>query len=196
MNPETKTTPEERPLIKINLPPATALLCALILLGYLLPIAIPLNELALSPALVYERPWTLITHMFMHANIPHLLLNLMALFMFGIILEPHIGTKRFLIIFFLSGLSAGLGEALIASPDSSSVGASGAIFGVMGALAMLKPRSIVLVEFIPVPMIVAAIGYGLSNLLFLKQQDGTAHPAHLFGLLFGIIYGLYMRAKK
>lgn len=197
MKPETKTPPAgKKPLVKINLPPATTLLCTLILLAYLLSLFLPLQDLALSPALVSERPWTLVTHIFMHASIPHLLLNLMALFMFGILLEPDIGTKKFLILFLSSGMAAGIGEAFIAEPLSYSLGASGAIFGIMGTLAMLKPRSIILVEFIPMPMIIAAFGYGISNLLLLRQQDGTAHPAHFFGLLLGIVYGLYLRSKK
>lgn len=188
--------PKRRQLVKVDLPPAAAGLCALIIMAYLLSLFVPLNSLALSPSLAYSQPWTLLTHIFLHANPAHLLSNLLALFMFGILLEREMGTRNFLLLFFISGLAAGIGETLIAEPLSYSLGASGAIFGIMGALAILRPKAIIFVEFIPVPMAVAAIGYGIFELLFLRQQDGTAHPAHFFGLLLGVLYGLYLRSKK
>jgi membrane associated rhomboid family serine protease len=76
------------------------------------------------PALTLSEPWRLITSMFLHADISHLLFNMLALFLFGVYLERKVGSKWFLIIYFLSGIIGSLGFAMFSSPDSIAIGAS------------------------------------------------------------------------
>ena len=102
--------------------------------------------LALNPAYVMQRPWTLITHMFVHANFDHLFWNMLFLFFFGVELERRVGETRFLEIYMFSGLAAALGQMLVST--GTLLGASGALYGVMGCLAIIAPEIRVLLFFI------------------------------------------------
>jgi membrane associated rhomboid family serine protease len=114
-----------------------------------------------------------------------------ALALFGSVLEKIIGGRKFLLTFFVSGIIAGIGSVIF---YSSSIGASGAIYGIMGALAVLRPRMVVYVGFVPLPMFLTVFLWSAGDLLGLFfPTDLTAHGAHLFGLIFGLIYGLILR---
>ena len=113
-----------------------------------------------------------------------------ALALFGLILENVIGSKRFLILYFASGLIAALGSILF---YEASIGASGAIFGILGALAVLRPKMVVYVSYVPMPMALAVILWGAGNLLGLFYPTQIAYAAHLGGLAFGLIFGLVLR---
>ncbi|MFQ6020720.1 MAG: rhomboid family intramembrane serine protease [Candidatus Aenigmatarchaeota archaeon] len=151
---------------------------------------IPITEqFALVSADVLSRPWIIITHIFLHGSLEHLLFNMLALALFGSILEKIIGGKRFLIIFFISGIIAAIGSIMF---YESSIGASGAIFGILGALGVLRPRMTVYLGYIPMPMAVAVIFWAIGDLVGLFAPDYVAHAAHLAGLIFGLAYGIYL----
>ncbi|MBL7055586.1 rhomboid family intramembrane serine protease [Candidatus Woesearchaeota archaeon] len=144
----------------------------------------------LDSSLYFTRPWTLITAIFLHSNIQHLFYNLFGLALFGTILEYIIGTKKFLKLFFIAGLIASLASI----PFYSRVlGASGAIFGIIGTLAMLRPRLMVWVYGMPMPMIVALFIWGIGDLLGILAPSGTANIAHLAGMAYGIFVGFKYR---
>ena len=113
-----------------------------------------------------------------------------ALVMFGSIVEKVIGTKRFLIVYFLSGILAGLGGTLF---YDAMLGASGAIYGVLGSLAVLRPKMTVWAYGVPMPMIVAVFFWALFDLIGMFAPGEVAHAAHLFGMLIGIIMALFWR---
>ncbi|MBU4124464.1 MAG: rhomboid family intramembrane serine protease, partial [Nanoarchaeota archaeon] len=136
--------------------------------------------------------WTLITHMFLHGSFEHLFYNMFALGLFGLILEKVIGSKKFIILYFVSGLIAALGSIMF---YSASLGASGAIFGILGCLTVLRPRMTVYVSYIPLPMIIAAAVWIGGDLIGMVAPDRVAHAAHLFGMFFGIAVGLYYRKQ-
>jgi membrane associated rhomboid family serine protease len=146
--------------------------------------------------------WTIITSMFMHADFNHLIFNMLSLMFIGSFVERLLGKKRFLKFYFISGIIAGLLfvlVALITGTDMNvyAVGASGAIFGLGGLLAVLTPRLPVLVFFvIPMPMWAAMIGM-LSILWVLSYATGLpiGNIAHLGGLLTGVAYGFYLKAR-
>ncbi|MFH0832831.1 MAG: rhomboid family intramembrane serine protease [Candidatus Aenigmatarchaeota archaeon] len=148
------------------------------------------DDFVLVSADVLLRPWILLTSIFLHGSAEHLLSNIFALALFGSILEKIIGGRKFLIIFFLSGIIAGVGAALF---YKSVLGASGAIFGVMGCLAAIRPRMVVWVYGAPMPMVVAAGFWAMIDLLGTFSPTDVAHIAHLFGLAFGIVVGLAIR---
>jgi len=160
--------------------------------------------IALQPATIIAGSalWTLITSMFMHAGFSHLFVNMLSLLFIGNFVEKLIGKKRFLWIYFSSGLFAGLFFVAIAYLTGSdlnvyAVGASGAIFGLGGLLAVLTPRLPVLVFFvIPMPMW-AAMGFLLLVLWVLSLGLGLpiGNVAHLGGLLIGVGYGFYLQKK-
>jgi len=150
------------------------------------------DDFVLTSSEVLSKPWTLITYIFLHAGFDHLFYNMFALAIFGLMLEKIIGGKKFLIIFLVSGIAAGIGSVIF---YSSSIGASGAIYGIMGALVVLRPRSPVFIGFIaPVPMILAVILWAGGDLVGLfAPSENVAYAAHLFGLAFGLICGLYLK---
>ena len=127
------------------------------------------DELMLVSGELFFKPWMLITHMFVHGSVNHIFFNVLALAMFGSILESIIGGKRFLIIFFASGIVAGIGSFLF---YEASLGASGAVMGIMGALGVLRPRMTVYVSYIPMPMSVAVVVWALGDLFgFFKNRS-------------------------
>jgi len=122
---------------------------------------------------------------------------MLALFFFGTYTESRVGRKKFLLSFFVGGILGNLVYFLI-SPYSTipAVGASGGIYSVIGFLAILEPTLIVYINFVPMPLIFAAILWiflSLTGMLFPSQ---ILHEAHLTGLLFGIAYGYLVRRKR
>jgi membrane associated rhomboid family serine protease len=161
---------------------------------FILQNMIDLDSFAFTPALILKRPWTLLTSIFLHADTSHLVFNMFALFIFGSYLERIIPPKDFLVLFLLSGVIGNIGYMITAfDPSIPAVGASGGIYGIIGGLATIRPFAIVYINFVPLPMILAAILWGISEFLGLFTPSYIARGAHLFGLLFGIIYGLYIR---
>lgn len=142
--------------------------------------------------------WQPVTYLFLHGGLWHLIFNMLGLFFFGPETERTIGTRRFLALYFACGILAGLGWILIsATPASYCLGASGAIFGVLGMFAGLFPqRQVTLLVLFVIPVTMRArtlaIGLGLFSLLAIVSQPGQiAYAAHLVGGLAGYLYGMY-----
>ena len=153
--------------------------------------------LAFFPAFAFYEPWTFITSIFLHADFIHLLFNLFALFFFGIYLERIIGNGSFASLFIVSGIVGNVGYLLTSSnPYIPAIGASGAIYGIIGTLAVIAPSLLVYIYgFIPVPMALAAAIWVLIDIAGLFMPTGVAHGAHLGGMVVGLIYGAYLRAR-
>jgi membrane associated rhomboid family serine protease len=172
----------------------------IVLISFVFQYIIPgyFSYLALSPYDIFSRPWTLITHMFLHSGPIHLLFNMMFLFFFGPELERRIGGKRFLIVYFISGIIAAIGYSLwsvfILQQYSTAVGASGALFGVFACLAVLAPDIVVYLYFIPLKITYALIFFALLDLLFIGSSgDLVARSAHLSGVVAGLAFGKYFK---
>ncbi len=149
--------------------------------------------LALNPRAILTKfyIWQIVTYMFLHGGFLHILLNMFILWMFGCEVERYVGFDRFLKYYFICGIGGGLLHMII-YPNSTTIGASGAIYGVLVAFALLFPdRPIMLFPlFITLKakhwvMIFVAIEvlFGITG-----KQDGTAHFAHLGGMIAGFIY--------
>lgn len=150
--------------------------------------------LAFNPFNLYTRPWTLITYMFDHGNFDHLLFNMIVLFFFGTELERRLGEKGFLWVYLLSGVVAALGHMLISSVPV--IGASGAIFGLLGCLTVLAPDTRVLLFFmIPLRIQYAVLLFALIDFTSMGSGDGIAHMAHLVGLFVGIGMGFLFNKR-
>jgi len=174
-----------------------------------------LYAIAIQPTAFFEQGyiWTLITSMFMHGGIGHLLINMFVLFSLGGLCEKIIGRKRFLWFYLLSGIFAGLmfvflayffgttdiGARIFGSPLDYAVGASGAIFAIAGLFVMLTPRLKFMIIFLPFFSLPAFIMIPLVLFLTWIVSAGTGLPvgntAHFGGFLIGIIYGAYLRKK-
>jgi len=148
----------------------------------------------------YFHWWQPFTYMFMHAGFSHLFFNMFAVLMFGPALEEKWGTTRFLIYYIICGLGAALVQELvwaIAAPEVAvTIGASGAVFGILLAFGWLFPDVPMFILFIPIPIrartlviiyAVIELFAGIANL----SMDNVAHFAHLGGMLFGLILLLW-----
>lgn len=159
------------------------------------------------------------TYIFMHGNFTHLFFNMFALWMFGGIVEQVMGPKRFLTYYMVCGIGAGLVQELaqmthlmVLLPDYASlpsaeladalnvwytVGASGAIYGLLLAFGMTFPEERMFIIPIPVPIKAKyfVVGYAVVELMaaMLRSHDGVAHMAHLGGMLFGLLLLLHWR---
>ncbi|MDR1611060.1 MAG: rhomboid family intramembrane serine protease [Candidatus Symbiothrix sp.] len=154
----------------------------------------------------YFNIYQLVTYMFAHASFEHIFFNMFALFMFGGVLENYWGQKRFLTYYMVTGIGAGLIQLLVfylqgITYPVPTVGASGAIFGLLLAFGMLFPNTPLFLMFVPIPIKAKymVIGYGLIEFFFgvaNRSSDNVAHFAHLGGMLFGILLILYWRKKR
>ena len=170
------------------------------------------------------KPYQLITYMFMHGNFEHLFFNMFALWMFGNTLENIWGSKRFLLFYMVCGIGAGLCQEVVqyiqyattlAQYDSvnlgggqvismanylnlmNTVGASGAIYGLLLAFGMMFPNSMIyLYFFVPIKAKWFVIGYAVIELVSGFIGGGNvAHFAHLGGMLFGLVLILIWKKK-
>jgi len=131
--------------------------------------------------------WRVVTSGFLHASPIHLLFNMLILFQLGSALEGRLGRARFLGIYFSSLVSGSIGAMLLQSPTTPSLGASGAVFGLMGAVVVLSKRGRSPIE--------SSVGVLLViNLVITFALPGISIGAHLGGLAAGALCGLVIRA--
>jgi membrane associated rhomboid family serine protease len=165
---------------------------------YVISLAVPavVHSLMLVPALILSRPWTLVTYMFLHGSIWHLLFNMLGLYFFGPRLELELGGRDFLLLYFISGVVGALFSFL--TPYSAIIGASGGVFGVLIGFARYWPRERIYIWMI-LPLearwLVVIIA-GLSLLGgFGGGGEGIAHFAHLGGFAGGFLF-LFLRDRN
>ncbi len=159
------------------------------------------NTFVLFPSQILSRPWILITSMFLHGSGSHIFYNMYGLLIFGPLLEEKIGPKRFLSLYLISGILAGLGHVvlskLIYGTAPPALGASGALMGIIGALIILMPDLRLLLFFaIPMPLWVAGILWAVIDFVGIFLPSNVANLAHLVGLGVGLLYGLYLKKQR
>jgi rhomboid-like protein len=174
----------------------------------------------------FFKPWQIITYMFMHANVAHILFNMLGLFMIGPILEYSLGSKKFFNFYFICGIGAIVLQWIVQAvqvyhltggitiPDpqlqqsydifganaqklmeiysSTTLGASGAVFGVMVGFATIYPNMELALLFLPIPIkakyfVSIYIAGELYMSVFQVPGDHVAHMAHIGGALFGFL---------
>jgi membrane associated rhomboid family serine protease len=147
----------------------------------------------LTPAMVKKGcVWQLATYMFLHGGLFHLLFNMFALWMFGCELERAWGTREFVKYYFVTGIGAGLLTFVLSfNSHTPTIGASGAIFGILMAFALMFPnRPIYLYFLFPVKAKYLVMFFAVLELMasFRHTSDGIGHFAHLGGMLIGYLY--------
>lgn len=159
---------------------------------------------ALNPISFIWKPWQLVTYMFMHGGLGHLFFNMYTLFIFGSVLENVWGTKKFLTFYFVTGIGAALvniGVQYLTGSFALTVGASGAIYGILMGYAMLYPDSRLTLLFPPVSMKAkwfVLIFAGIELLLGISNNpaDNVAHFAHLGGLVFAFLLLMFWKKRR
>lgn len=180
-----------------SLPPVTQALIVLnvlVFLGESLLGSAFISLLALWPLGPNFMPWQLLTYAFVHGGLAHLLFNMLGVYMFGGELERVWGSSRYLTYYLLCALSAAAAQMLVAAVTGAmypTAGASGAVFGLLVAFAMLFPNRMIMPLFPPIPMRapVFVTLYGALELIFgvTGTASGVAHFAHLGGLAGGFL---------
>ncbi len=152
----------------------------------------------------FFQPYQIVTNMFAHGSVPHIIFNMFALYTFGVWLEKVWGPKRFLIFYLVCGVVAGLAQMMFLKDTvvqqngenvlmiGSALGASGAIMGLFAAFGYLFPNTELMMLFIPVPikakyMVAIMAAIDLFGGLRPGGGDGIGHFAHLGGLVMGFI---------
>lgn len=181
---------------------------------------IPIDFIAIKPENILQGKyfWTFISSMFMHAGFFHIFANMLSLFFVGRLIESLLGRKRYLWFYLISGLFSGvffvgisyifslienisIGQSIISFGNDLglyAVGASGAIFGLIGLLMFLTPNLPVYLMFIPIPVKMKYAAPGMLILLWFISIAGNVpigNTAHFGGLLAGIAYGIYLIVK-
>jgi len=164
-----------------------------------------LDYIAIKPSNILQGKylWTFITSMFMHGGLFHIFANMFSLLFIGSLVEKILGVKRYISFYMISGLLAGVFfvlSSLIFTADLNTfaVGASGALFGLIGLLMLLTPDLPVYIMFIPIPIKMKYAAPGILIVLWFISVAGDVpigNTAHLGGLITGLVYGLYLRKK-
>ncbi len=151
-----------------------------------------LFQLGLVPSLFRERPWTIVTNMFVHAGFWHLFGNMLTLFYFGRALLQLVGQNKFLLLYFGGGILGNILYIWLGAPQSIAIGASGAVYAIAGALAIMIPRVRVFAYFIiPMPLwLLVLVFFVLWSFI-----PGVAWQAHIGGLVAGLIAGFFFRKR-
>jgi rhomboid protease GluP len=174
--------------------PVTTLLLIAIGIGYVLQLLNggpngPLTELGANsgPAIRDGQYWRLVTSMFLHGGLIHLALNAWALFQIGALLELLAGSSWMLLVYFTTGIAGSLASALFTRQPS--VGASGAIFGLLGALIafLLRRRGALTPQGKSILM--QLVGWAVINVFFGFSTPGIDNSAHLGGAVAGLLLG-------
>ncbi len=180
----------------VNLTP----IWVLIVVNFIILIAYYINPdfirelLGVKPGIFLKQPWTIITSIFVHGGIGHLIANMFTLFFFGRFLITLLGEKNFLTVYFAGGILGSIFYLILGSPFSIAVGASGAVFALGGVLAAMRPKIKVFIFPIPAPLPLwtAVIG----GFLVLSLFPGIAWQAHFGGLVYGLVAGYFFRRKE
>lgn len=164
-----------------------------------------LDFIALKPESILQGKylWTFATSMFMHGGFFHLFVNMLSLFFIGSLVEKILGKKRYIWFYLITGLFAGIFFVLVSyvfnmDLEVYAVGASGALFGLVGLLMLLTPNLPVYIMFIPIPIKMKYAAPGILILLWVISALGDVpigNIAHLGGLILGLGYGIYLRQK-
>ena len=180
-----------------SLPPMT--LTLIVLNGTAFLFQMLLGDSLIAPLALWPlghdfMPWQILTYGFLHGNFPHLLFNMFGVYMFGSDIERVWGSGRYITYYLVCVVSAAIAQLIVAAITGAvypTIGASGGVFGLLLAFAMLFPRRMIMPLFPPIPMrapIFVAI-YGLLELVLgvTGTQSGVAHFAHLGGMAGGFL---------
>jgi membrane associated rhomboid family serine protease len=202
MREQRATAPRTRPAILTrmtgrNAPVVTygiIALCVVVFIAQSLPGIGGTVTAALQYAGLYSypqvfQPWRMFTTIFAHANFFHILLNMYTLWVFGMVMEPMLGRVRYLVVFLISGFAGSLGVLFLADPRLPVVGASGAIFGLMGALIIIQRK-------LGGPMMQLLILVGINLVIGFIPAFGIAWQAHVGGLVGGALAGVILTETR
>ena len=183
----------------------TLILIAIAALGFVLPLFFVsnteefYNTFAFSAENAIKGPYVLITSIFLHASVFHLLSNVLVLFFFGMAVELELGRKNFLLIFFLGAFAGNLVSIFFYPLDTIGIGMSAGVFALVGAGMLVKPLDMSYYPLvIPIPLAFFGLAYALYNAYaFLFNIDpSVSYIGHFGGLVVGLAFGFRETGMK
>ena len=189
--------------MQVRIPGITISIIIILVICFFLQNLIPglTEKYIFLPSAALSRPWLFISSIFLHANITHIFFNCFSLFLFGSVLERRLSVTQYVTLFLLAGLAGSIlywfTWAVGIIPDVPALGASGAIFGILGACAVLFPTMTVYVYFFPLNIRHAAVlWFFLEFMGVFDISSGIASAGHLGGLLIGMIYAWFLVRRQ
>ncbi|MFA4820439.1 MAG: rhomboid family intramembrane serine protease [Candidatus Aenigmatarchaeota archaeon] len=146
-----------------------------------------------------SNPVVLVTSIFMHGSLEHLLSNVFVLLFFGLAVESELGKRKMLLIFFLGAFAGDLLSLVVYAPDQIAVGASAGIFALVGVGMLVRPLDLSFYPLVmPIPLALLGLGYALYNAYgFVVNLDPeVSYIAHFGGLFVGLVFGLRREGWK
>ncbi len=183
----------------------TILLISIAIIAYLYPffagadLEAYYNDYGFSFSTVAAKPWTIITSIFMHGSLEHLLSNVLVWLFFGIAIESELGISRYLIIFIGGALVGDLFSFFFYAHDTLFIGASAGVFALIGAGMLVKPLDVSLYPLIiPIPLALLGMAYVVLNVysLFAAGGGNISYIGHMGGIVVGFAYGFKKAGTK
>jgi membrane associated rhomboid family serine protease len=156
------------------------------------------EALAFSAAGFGSRPWVIITSIFAHADVIHLLSNVLVLFFFGLAVESEVGPARMLAVFFAGAFAGDAVSVLVYAPDVLSLGASAGVFALVGMGMLVRPLDwSISPALVPLPLVLMGMLYAVYNAFgFISGPANISYAAHFGGLAVGLAAGSHYRGWK
>ena len=181
----------------------TYVLIVLLIAVFVIELAFPaiVDALAFSPAEFGARPWSFLTAIFVHADLEHIVANLVVLWFFGLAVEKELGRSKALLVFLIGGFVGEISSVFLYAPDVLSLGASAGVFALIGVSSLVRPFELEAGNgwpmVAPLPLILLAMIYVAYNALgvFTGPTD-IAYGAHFAGLAAGLIFGYFYRKRR
>ena len=179
----------------------TIILVALCVAGFVVPTVLGgqiYDQYGFSLNNLVTRPYVLVTSIFLHGSVEHLLSNVLILIFFCLAVENELGWRKASVIFFTGSFAGDLLSLFAYAPDSIAVGASAGIFALIGAGMLVKPMDMGMYPLtVPIPLAALGIGYALYNVFgFITGIDpDVSYIAHFGGLFTGILFGMRHKSK-
>ncbi|MCK4429461.1 MAG: rhomboid family intramembrane serine protease, partial [Candidatus Aenigmarchaeota archaeon] len=185
-------------MVRLNITIVLAILCAVVtVFSWFLGAEQIFDVFGYSTSnLLSGNIYVLVTSVFLHSSVEHLVLNLLVMLLFGFALEEEIGSKKLLLLFFFGAFFGDLLSSLFYSATTISVGASGGIYSIIAATLLIKP--IKMEVFLPIPLGIFALGYLLSSIigLLIGYPPNVSHIAHIGGAFVGLFYGFKVKGFR
>ena len=156
------------------------------------------NQYGFSGENLFSRPWVLVTSIFVHGDLVHILSNIAVMFFFGSAIEGELGNKRFLLVFFLGAFAGDIFSLFFYPFDTVGIGASAGIFALIGVGMIVKPFDLSFYPyFLPVPLGLLGIIYAVYNAIgFVSGPSNISYVAHFGGLFVGLLFGFRQEGWK
>jgi len=182
----------------------TLALIAIMVIAFVIPVLTVqdynafLDDYGFSADNLVAKPWTIVTSIFIHADIVHLLSNILVLFFFGAAVEKEMGILKILGIFFLGAFLGDLLSLFVYSPSTVSIGASAGIFALVGLGMLIRPFDFSFYPLVvPIPLALLGLIYAVYNIYgFILGEGNISYIAHFGGLITGLYFGFRQEGIK